>query len=274
MWPSLIILCVVAAQSAPQQGEIVEAAKAGNRQRVEQLLKQGIPINAHDAHGRTALHEAAATENVELFQLLISAGGDPFAKDNDGVTPEYIVRHIRTFAISVAMQRALMKRTLRPPPNAPWTLTAAIAHRQTSVVQMLLEMRADANAKDANGDYPLDLAAQKGDTQIVQLLLAHGADVTLRNRSGSAPIHTAALNGHTEIVKLLLDKGADINSRAVPTGETPLFFAAAFGRTDTVELLLTRGADKTIANNRGITALAAAVKAEQSDAANLPRRGK
>ncbi len=275
MWRHLsvpIVFCLLSAQVSGQESDLVEAARAGNRERIEQLLKKGVSINGHDSNGRTALHETAAAGNVELFKLLISAGADPHAQDNNGITPEYIVRHLRSFAVGTAMLSAFLKGSLTQSPEAPWTLTAAISRRQASVVQLLLEMHADANAIDANGDYPLDLAAQKGDAQVVQLLLSHDADFNLRKKTGSTPIHTAALNGHTEVVRRLLDKGADINSQIVPTGETALYFAAAFGRTTTVALLLSRGADKTIANNQRITALAAAVKAEQSDAANLLRR--
>jgi ankyrin repeat protein len=155
--------------------------------------------------------------------------------------------------------------------DGPWTLTSAISHRQPGVVEMLLKLGVNPNAVDANGDYPLDLAAQKGDSQIVQSLLSRGATVNFRNKTGSFPIHTAALNGNTEVVKLLLDQGAEIDCRVSETGETPLFYAASFGRTKTVELLLARGANKNIANKDGITPLAAARKADRQDTANLLR---
>jgi ankyrin repeat protein len=157
-------------------------------------------------------------------------------------------------------------------PEAPWTFTYAISHRQPSVVEMLLKLRVNPNAVDRSGDYPLDLAAQKGDPQIVRLLLSYGANVNVRTKTGWFPIHTAALSGHAEIVKLLLDHGADIDCRVSGTGETPLYYAASFGRTQTVELLLERGANRNISDQRGLTPLAAAIRAEQTDVINLLRR--
>jgi cytohesin len=37
--------------------------------------------------GRTALHEAAGRGNLELARLLLKAGADPQAKDDEGLTP-------------------------------------------------------------------------------------------------------------------------------------------------------------------------------------------
>jgi ankyrin repeat protein len=266
------ILCLSIAQTAAQQNDLVEAAKAGDSRAEKKLLDSGAAANSHDVLGRTALHEAAQNGNVEIFKMLISAGGDIHARDKSGVTPEYIVFHTPDSNVRNAMIRAFPIQAVPRAEPGPWTLESAISHRQPNVVDMLLKLRVDANAINANGDYPLDLAAQKGDAQIVQLLLAHGAAVNLRTRSGSFPIHTASLAGNAEVVKLLLDQGADINCRVSETGETPLYYAASFGRIQVIELLLARGADRKIADASGVTPLAAAVKAGQSDAANLLRR--
>ncbi len=266
---SLILFLLVAYANA-QPTDLVQASKRGDTAQVKGLLASGVNVNMRDSGGRTALHEAAATENVELFKLLIAAGADIRAKDNNGVTPEFIVLHTRNnFALGAAMARFLPQRP--SPQDDPWSLTSAISHRQPGVVEMLLKLHVNPNTADANGDYLLDLGAQKGDSQIVQFLLSAGATVNQRNKTGSFPIHTAALNGNTEVVKLLLDKGADVNCQVAGTGETPLFYAASFGRTKTVELLLARGADKTIANRDGLTPFAAARKADQQDTANLLR---
>jgi uncharacterized protein len=266
-----ITFCLSVSQIVAQRNDLVEAVKSRDSDKVRNLLKSGVAANTHDPEGRTALHEAAASGNVELFKLLISAGGDINAKDNHGVTPEFIVFHTRNNEVRNAMIRSFPKDTSPRVQQGPWTLESAISHRQPSVLEMLLKMGVNANAIDRNGDYPIDLAAQKGDPQIVQLLLSHGADVNVQTRTGSFPIHTAALSGNTEVVKLLLDKGADLNCKVSATGETPLYYAASFGRAKTVELLLERGADKNIADKRGLTPLAAALKAEQTEAANLLR---
>jgi ankyrin repeat protein len=273
MWRKSYLLFIPGlfiAHAVGQPDDLVQATRRGDTAKIEEILKSGTSVNTHDSDGRTALHEAAATENLELFKLLVAAGADIRARDNKGETPESIVLHTRNnFALWAAMARSSPQRPT--PQDGPWTLTSAISHRQPGVVEMLLKLGVNPNAVDANGDYPLDLAAQKGDSQIVQSLLSRGAAVNFRNKTGSFPIHTAALNGYTEVVKLLLDQAAEIDCQVSETGETPPFYAASFGRTKTVELLLARGANKNIANKDGITPLAAARKADQQDTANLLR---
>jgi ankyrin repeat protein len=269
----LVSLLSFVVQSTGQTSDIVSAAKRGDVETVQKLLKGGISPNQPDAQGRTALHEAAANGNVQLFKILIAAGADIHAQDKQGVTPEFIALHVADFRTGFALMKAfpITSSPTGAGSDAAWTLTAAIDRRQQSVVEMLVKLGVNVNAVDNNGDYPLDLAAQKGDAAIAELLLSHGANINIRNKSGGFPIHSAALAGNTIVVRLLLDRGSDVNCRVEPTGETPLYLAASFGRTDTVKLLLSRGASREIANVHGVTPLAAAIKAEQAEVVGLFR---
>ena len=56
---------------------------------------------------------------------------------------------------------------------------------------------------------PLHWAAFGGHTDTVKLLLDVGADKEVKDKNGETPLHCAAWKGHTDIVKLLLDAGAD-----------------------------------------------------------------
>ena len=60
---------------------------------------------------------------------------------------------------------------------------------------------------DAAGRYgrtPLHEASSKGHLEIVSLLLQNRAQSNARTRSGSTPLHRAASNGHKEVVLTLL----------------------------------------------------------------------
>jgi hypothetical protein len=46
-----------------------------------------LAVNVRDARGRSALHIAAASGASGCLQLLLTAGGDVDARDNDGATP-------------------------------------------------------------------------------------------------------------------------------------------------------------------------------------------
>lgn len=80
-----------------------------------------------------------------------------------------------------------------------------------------------ANAKAKNGWTQLHWASHGGHKDIVALLLEHKADANAKlNSNNYPPLHWAAESGHAEIAKLLLARGADVNAK---TNEdcTPLY---------------------------------------------------
>src|SRR5690606_36286297 len=100
------------------------------------LLKHKARVDARDAQGRSALHEAASAGHVEIIQALLAAHADLHARDADGRTP----------------------------------LLAAVAAGKPAAVQALLEAGADTAATDADGRSALDHAVQAGRWSVVALL--------------------------------------------------------------------------------------------------------
>ena len=53
---------------------------------IQLLLEKGLPINATDANGRTALHGAALQGYDDVIEFLVASGGDLDVKDANGFT--------------------------------------------------------------------------------------------------------------------------------------------------------------------------------------------
>lgn len=70
--------------------ELFEAVKTGNSEIVKEQIASGVEINRQDKQGWTALNWAAATGNVEMIELLLENGADPFAVGRDLRTPSMI----------------------------------------------------------------------------------------------------------------------------------------------------------------------------------------
>lgn len=73
--------------------------------------------------------------------------------------------------------------------------------------------------------FRLHEAAREGRIEEACEPLDIGADVNARDHDGETPLSLAAHEGHIEMVKLLLDRGADVKA-AEDHGWTPLHLAA------------------------------------------------
>jgi len=146
-----------------------------------------------------------------------------------------------------------VERELLADPTLPHThnrygrnlLHDASAHGSPQMVELLLRLGADPNARTAGGHTPLYCAANEhgaaGCGDIVRALVRAGADVDARSDSKRCtPLHMAARRGNTEVAAALLECGADINARD-KTGDTPLQRAMNCRKREVAALLASRG---------------------------------
>lgn len=66
---------------------IVEAAKRGNDDLINEYVEQGLNPKKLDALGNSALHWAAGGNHVDCIVLLLKLGLDPNQPNRDGDTP-------------------------------------------------------------------------------------------------------------------------------------------------------------------------------------------
>jgi len=233
---TLTLLGPVALRSeipGPLPGErLYGAAESGSVPTIEELLKDGTPVDARNSQGRTALIAAVNGRHREATKLLIDRGADVNAQSNNETGT-----HVLTWA--------------------------ALAGDE-EIVKLLLEKGAKIDVRAHNGLSPLCGAVNKGQVGIVRLLLEHGADPDFAGAMYSPrqslkhrlipPLLLAAHNGTKEIINMLLDKGVSIGT-ADSSGDDALMYAARSGRLEVVELLLNRGANAKHRGQEGHTAL-------------------
>ena len=171
---------------------------------VQVLLTAGAELEARDEDGVTPLHEAAQfNANPAVIQALIDAGADPKARDQWGFTPLH---------------------------RAAW-------NENSAVIQALIDAGVDPKVRDEDGLTPLHRAARREKSAVVQVLLAAGAELEVRDKDGLTPLHRAAKYDHGNFpdnldfigdddphaggtIEALLDAGADPMARNA-AGETP-----------------------------------------------------
>ena len=184
-------------------------------------------------------------------------------------------------AITTLLRRGFDPNTRDP--NGQVGLTLTLQNGSLKAFAALMAARqVNVEARNAQDESPLMMAALKGNVEAVKALLARDADV---NKTGWAPLHYAASAGspqHAQIISLLLERHAYIDA-ASPNGTTPLMMAAHYGSTEAVQLLLEEGADPTLKNQLGLTATDFAMRVSRTDSAEKiaaairrrqPNRGK
>ena len=259
-----------------QGSAVADAARQGDRQAVEQLLRQEQDVNGWDSGGTPALHWAVHLNDADLAATLLAAGADVNAANRYGQAPIHV----------------------------------AVLQHNAAMVEQLLAAGANAEQADISGESPLLLATRLGDLAIAEVLLAHGAQVDAPDlHYGQSPLMIAVREEHPELVRRLLEAGADVNAQSlagellrntlpseVPVGtsqgvginrsglpdrgmrypitgmKTPLLFATRQGNFELTRQLVEAGADIETADANGITPLINAIL--NHSVVNVNRTGK
>lgn len=242
--------CVLAAMigfdAGAVESTITAAARAGDLERVDQLIAAGADVNRSEPDGTTALLWAAYQSDAEMVTKLLQAGADPNAANSFGVTP--LIQASRTG-------------------DAP-------------VIEALLAGGADVAVSHPTGETPLMAASRSGHVDAVSMLLAHGSDPNAtESLEDQTALMWAAAEGHLDVVDVLLNAGADPNKQArvseltkrstrtdFPTGGfTALMWAARDGNEALVKRLIEGGADINMTNGDGATAMMLAIINDRFD---------
>jgi ankyrin repeat protein len=110
-------------------------------------------------------------------------------------------------------------------------------------------------------------AAREGHLQALEVLLQWKADVNARDRRQVSALHEACKNGHEDCVHLLLHHKADpnckkMNSSVTNGGFTPLHFAASRGELECMQALVAAGGDVHGGDRAGECPLHVAVRCD------------
>ena len=138
-------------------------------------------------------------------------------------------------------------------------LMAAVQGNHIEVARLLIEAKADVNAKDDIHDSPYLLAGARGYLEILRLTLAHGADLRSINRFGGTALIPAAERGHVETVKTLIEAGVDVD-HVNRLGWTALLEAVILGNggppyVEIVRLLIAARANVDLPDKDGVSSL-------------------
>jgi ankyrin repeat protein len=158
--------------------DVFDAAVAGDTARLEALLSgDASAANAvHPRLGLSPLHLAAFADRTDAIALLLAKGAvlDAVARNRFHNTP----------------------------------LVVAMLGDAVNAAALLLSKGANVEAPEEGGARALHLAAESGDERLVTVLLDHRAQIDARSDDGTTPLGVAMKKGREAIAKLLRSRGA------------------------------------------------------------------
>lgn len=154
---------------------ILYAAKVGDLDIVQYLIKCKAKYNVIDKKGSTLLHYAAGNGHLDIVKYLIeNLSMNMEIKDNLGNTP----------------------------------LHKAALSNHLSVVKYLFEHHAKAETTDNEGSTPLHEAAWAGHLEVVKYLIdVCGVNINAKDNDGASPLYMAVLYKQMKVIEYLVGTG-------------------------------------------------------------------
>ena len=229
-----------------------------------QLKVRGIKHFIRDSEGKTAIHYAAKSQNVEMVKFLINDKYSVNEKDLDGDTP--IILSIRGSNISNSLnilkelgdaggiinisynekyyseqeyiqqninKDLKLEEYLKNNPYITTPLIHAIRYTQNiDLIELLLRQGCDPYLQDNKQKDAFMYAAIHNNIQIFELLLKHRkyeSKTINKDTEGKTALHYAAQTLNFDLILLLLENKYSINTKD-SEGESPLVYLVRGGK--------------------------------------------
>jgi ankyrin repeat protein len=192
------------------------AAENTNAAVAAMLIDAGADVAARDYYNNTPCHRAASNKNVEVMRQLISLS-DINAVNDAGETPCICATRESNYDALELLIRA--GANLHAVDNNEWTaMSLALRTQNEKSVELLVDGNADANIRDHEAGWTaLHVAAAGCNHRLIAKLIAAGADVNARTFGEKTPCHMLWHGGKARAedamhsIALLMAANADVH---------------------------------------------------------------
>jgi ankyrin repeat protein len=282
----------IASQARPENPELVAlllshidrsvmslstAASVGDVQAVQAAMDRKEPIDGADGRGFTPLYYAASMGHLDVVELLVKAGANPYAASSP--------RRLSPFVAAITndhgkVAEAMLAEGIPKDTNVAMTaLGLAIRKDMTGLVvqlvnrlpgqesrehakELVLQVGSESTVSavvDDMSTVPAWVAARIGAVDVLQQILEGKPDLAEYNSDGLTALHVAVQNSNVECARLLLSAGANPSAPTLVQRATALHFSAMGGGREIIDELLKSGADVNAVSKEGFTPLYYAV---------------
>ncbi|GAB0086812.1 transient receptor potential cation channel subfamily A member 1 [Sergentomyia squamirostris] len=259
--------------------EFLQAAEAGNLEDFARLFNSdNSRLSVKDGKGRTAAHQAAARNKVNILQFIFDQQG--------GNTPLHVAVESDAldaldFLLAIPVNATILNEKKQAPVHLATELNkvaalqvmgkhqsciniqqggehgrtalhlAAIYDHEECARILITEFKACPRRPCNNGYYPIHEAAKNASSKTMEVFLQWGESrgssreemISFYDSEGNVPLHSAVHGGDIKAVELCLKSGAKISTQQHDLS-TPVHLACAQGALDIVKLMFTLQPDE------------------------------
>lgn len=187
-------------QSNKGKTALMFAASEGHAELVRLLIERGAEVDVADNYGTTALIVAATAGKHQVVALLLEHGANPAARDQDGSAPlvnSIYFGHTETVKLLLARLTPLQRQ------DGEELLLLASGLGHADIVRAMIDAGVDVNGRGLKQRTALMAAAAFDRPQVVSVLLEMGADPEARDDDGNSALDVARDKGDDEVLSLL-----------------------------------------------------------------------
>ena len=176
------------------------------------LLDHGVPLEARNSFGSTALLISAHCGKISTAECLLEHGADIHSTDDTGSTALHRAAeqgHHEVVALLISKGAPLEART-KISLHTPLHESCYAKNGSGESAKLLLQAGAAKEAiAGTSSRRVLHIAAQQGNLEVVNELLAFGVEIDAADEDFRCALHLAKRWGHWRILEALLVKGAN-----------------------------------------------------------------
>lgn len=186
--------------TAKKNTALIRAAKAGTLEQIDALLDCGANPNFHDAKGCTPL----------LYMTDLACGYRPSGTTTNPANPNGQESPIMSPRSAMNLNdyiNLLLSQGAEIDSKDPVTnetpLLKLVKYSQADAAEIFINLEADINAQDVEGNTAIMLAADKGNYYLVRTVLDGNPNLALKNKAGKTAYQIAEKKGYGGLLDLL-----------------------------------------------------------------------
>jgi hypothetical protein len=218
------------------QQQFLAALTDGDVEKTREGILAGADVNLPIGRSgdETPLIRAVNSGNVEVVRVLLESGADPnlrsagtrgwtplmHAHDRPGIIPLLVRAGAKVDAVAPAYSIRSPLGGFKQSPGGETALHLAAAALSADGVRALLEAGATVEARDANGQAPLDYAIRGGVlNEAANLLMEAGAELTPQRL---ATMHSGVHSPNSDIAIFPFAEQTEASEPSKPPGDSPV----------------------------------------------------